>query len=51
MDEAETVEAVFTQAKDAEASAEEYPVDVGWEPALIDKVVSGASRIYLTTGC
>ena len=31
MDEAETVEAVFTQARDAEASAEGYLGDVGWK--------------------
>ena len=30
-DEAETVEAVFAQARDAEASAEEYLVDDGWK--------------------
>ena len=30
-DEAETVEAVFSQARDAEASAEEYLVDDGWK--------------------
>ena len=29
-DDAESVEAVFTQARDAEASAEEYLVDDGW---------------------
>ena len=31
MNEAETVEAVFTQARDAEASAEGYLGDVGWK--------------------
>ena len=31
MNEAQTVEAVFTQARDAEASAEEYLADVGWK--------------------
>ena len=31
-DETETVEAVFAQARDAEASAEEYLVDDGWKP-------------------
>ena len=30
-DEAETVEQVFAQARDAEASAEEYLVDDGWK--------------------
>ena len=31
-DDAESVEAVFAQARDAEASAEEYLVDDGWKP-------------------
>ena len=35
-DEAETVEAVFAQARDAEASAEEYLVDDGWKPVEVE---------------
>ena len=35
-DEAETVEAVFAQARDAEASAEEYLVDDDWKAAEIE---------------
>ena len=33
---AESVEAVFAQARDAEATAEEYLVDEGWKPIEID---------------
>ena len=35
-DEAETVEEVFAQARDAEASAEELLVDDGWKPVEIN---------------
>ena len=35
-DEAKTVEAVFAQARDAEASAEGYLVDDGWKPVEIE---------------
>ena len=34
-DEAETVEAVFAQARDAEAASEEFLVDDGWKPVEI----------------
>ena len=33
---AETVEEVFAQARDAEASAEEYLVDDGWKPVEVE---------------
>ena len=35
-DEADTVEAVFAQARDAEATAEGYLVDEGWKPVEIE---------------
>ena len=35
-DQAETVEDIFAQARDAEATAEEYLVDDGWKPVEID---------------
>ncbi len=35
-DETETVEEVFAQARDAEATAEEYLVDDGWKPVEIE---------------
>ena len=35
-DETETVEEIFAQARDAEATAEEYLVDDGWKPVEID---------------
>ena len=35
-DETETVEEIFAQARDAEATAEEYLVDDGWKPIEID---------------
>ena len=35
-EEDETVEAVFAQARDAEASAEEYLVDDGWKPVEVE---------------
>ena len=35
-DEAETVESVFAQARDAEATAEEYLVDDGWKAVEIE---------------
>ena len=35
-DEAETVEAVFAQARDAEAVAEEYLVDDGWKAVEVE---------------
>ena len=41
-DEAESVEAVFAQARDAEATAEEYLVDEGWKVVKAEpEVVSG----------
>ena len=47
-DEAETVEEVFAQARDAEASAEEYLVDDGWkvveiEPEAVEVNGNGAN--------
>ena len=38
-DDAETVEAVFAQARDAEAVAEEYLVDDGWKPVEVGQRV------------
>ena len=38
-DEAETVEAVFAQARDAEANAEEYLVDDGWKAVKVESEV------------
>ena len=35
-DEAETVESVFAQARDAEATAEEYLVDDGWQAVEVE---------------
>ena len=35
-EDAETVEAVFAQARDAEATAEEYLVDDGWKPVEVE---------------
>ena len=35
-DEAETMEDVFAQARDAEATAEEYLVDDGWKPVEVE---------------
>ena len=35
-EDAETVEEVFAQARDAEASAEEYLVDDGWKPVEVE---------------
>ena len=35
-DETETVEEVFAQARDAEATAEEYLVDDGWKPVEVE---------------
>ncbi|MDE2885448.1 MAG: hypothetical protein OXO53_10190, partial [Chloroflexota bacterium] len=35
-DEAETVEAVFAAARDAESAAEEYLVDDGWQAADVE---------------
>ena len=35
-DQTETLEEVFAQARDAEATAEEYLVDEGWKPVEID---------------
>ena len=43
-DEAETVEAVFAAARDAETTAEEYLVDDGWKSADVEPVV-------FDTGC
>ena len=47
-DEAETVEAVFAQARDAESDAEEYLVDDGWklvevEPEAVEVHGNGAN--------
>ena len=47
-DEAETVEAVFAQARDAEATAEEYLVNDGWkavevEPEVVEVHTNGAN--------
>ena len=45
-DEAETVEEVFAQARDAEAVAEEYLVDDGWkapEPKVVEVHANGAN--------
>ena len=52
-DEAETVEAVFAQARDAEATAEEFLVDDGWklvevEPEVVE--VNGNGRHANGTG-
>ena len=43
-DEAETVESVFAQARDAEATAEEYLVDDGWQAVDTEPVVFDAGR-------
>ena len=44
-EDAETVEQVFAQAKDAEASAEEYLVDDGWKPVEIEpETVNGSGN-------
>ncbi len=56
-DEAETVEAVFAAARDAESTAEEYLVDDGWhvpepEPVVFDASPSGtASEELVTVSC
>ena len=47
-DDAETVEAVFAQARDAEAAGEEYLVDDGWkalevEPEVVEVNGNGAN--------
>ena len=47
-DDAETVEAVFAQARDAEAASEEYLVDEGWkalevEPEVVEVRTNGAN--------
>ena len=45
-DDAETVEDVFAQARDAEATAEEYLVDDGWkapEPEVVEIHANGAN--------
>ena len=39
----ESVEAVFAQARDAEASAEEFLVDDGWKPAEVELEVVGVN--------
>ncbi len=51
-DEAETVEAVFAQARDAESAAEEYLVDDGWqavetepETVAVDVTASGIAPV------
>ncbi len=36
VDDAGTVEEVFAQARDAEATAEEHPVDDGWKPVEVE---------------
>ena len=43
-DEAETVEAVFAAARDAESAAEEYLVDDGWKAVEPEPVVFDAGR-------
>ena len=43
-DEAETVEDVFAQARDAEAIAEEYLVDDDWKPVEVEPEVVEAQR-------
>ncbi|MDE2886081.1 MAG: hypothetical protein OXO53_13465, partial [Chloroflexota bacterium] len=43
-DEAETVEAVFAAARDAETDAEEYLVDDGWQAVDVEPVVFDAGR-------
>ena len=43
-DEAETVEAVFAQARDAEAVAEEYLVDDGWKAVEVEPTVVETHR-------
>ena len=43
-DEAETVEAVFAAARDAESTAEEYLVDDGWKVPEPEPVVLDAGR-------
>ena len=40
---AESVEAVFAQARDAETTAEEYLVDDGWKPVEIDPEAVGVN--------
>jgi len=54
-DEAETVEAVFAAARDAESTAEEYLVDDGWqvpesEPVVFDVGRSGTASEEPVTG-
>ena len=47
-DDAETVEAVFAQARDAEAAGEEYLVDDGWkapEPEVVKVHANGANGV------
>ena len=49
-EDAETVEAVFAQARDAEAVSEEYLVDDGWkpvEPGVVELGTNGANAIGL----
>ena len=48
-DETETVEAVFAQARDAEASAEEYLVDDDWKAVEIEPEAIGGQRQRGTT--
>ena len=43
-DEAETVEAVFAHARDAEAAAEEYLVDEGWQAVKAEPVAVEVGR-------
>ncbi len=43
-DEAETVEAVFAAARDAESTAEEYLVDDGWKSADVEPVIFDAGH-------
>ena len=50
-DEAETMEEVFAQARDAEASAEEYLVDDGWKPVEVEpEVVAGNGNGHHANG-
>ena len=43
-DEAETVEEVLAAARDAEAVAEEFLVDGGWEPVEVGPEATGGPR-------
>ncbi|MDE2823000.1 MAG: hypothetical protein OXK79_05795, partial [Chloroflexota bacterium] len=49
-DEAETVEAVFAAARDAESAAEEYLVDDGWQAVDVEPVVFDAGHDWPVPG-